>query len=389
MLAPTRDGRGLTARQRLLKRPSIHNSKFPRMNKEGQDQAPTVHAAHGSVRRSSPPATLIIDRMSPRKRRRPEIEGYIPRVTRSQAQIQHETSKQPQAVDLTNQLTVKPTEPVPVHETKRRKLNVLTGHGEDLSKAPTQLVVTSRGKHTKLDTIVTGKDLSKEPTQIVTTSPRKLRKQHVSPRPQAEVYIDLTQSLDKPSLVVTTSPRKRRKPTAAPPQAINNGAPAASVQSRITSPAKQNRDMRGGFGNKTTLPKTAQSVSSVQRKRQELIVILRYRQPRLNDENRVFDELHQDEADIVKTSLREGTPVSPRKMTLRTHSGNTAGTGTGTRTGLSNARRETVRTDALLSPSKRGGRPANSKDSPRPSRLMSPRKARAGPQTNGSDTMLF
>jgi hypothetical protein len=361
------------------------------MNKEGQDQAPTVPAAHGSARRSSPPATLIIDRMSPRKRRRPEIEGYIPRVTRSQAQIQHETSKQPQAVDLTNELAVKPTEPVPVpvHETKRRKLNVLTGHGEDLSKAPTQLVATSRGKHRKLDTVNKGKDLSKEPTQIATTSPRKFRKSNVAPPTQAEACIDLTQSPDNTSLGVTTSPRKRRKPIAAPPLAINNGAPATPVQSRISSPAKQNHDLRGAFGNNTTLPKTAQSVSSVPRKRKELIVILRYRQRLLNDRNRVFDESHQDEVDIVETSLRERIPVSPRKMSLRTHSGNTTGTGTGIRTGLSNARRETVRTDALKSPSKRGGRPANSKDTPRPSRLMSPRKAKAAPQTDSHETMLF
>ena len=389
MLAPTRDLSGLTARQRLLKRPSIHNSKFPQVKKGSREQAPTVYSAHSSARRSIPPPTLIIDRLSPRKRRRPDIEGYIPRVTRSQAQVQHETSKQPQAVDLTNELTVKPTEPVPVHETKRRKLNVLTGHGEDLSKAPTQLVATSRGKHRKLDTVNKGKDLSKEPTQIVTTSPRKFRKSNVAPATQAEACIDLTQSPANLPLGVTTSPRKRRKPIAVPPQAINNGAPATPVQSRISSPAKQNHDLRGAFGNNTTLPKTAQSISSVPRKRKELIVILRYRQRLLNDRNRVFDESHQDEVDIVETSLRERTPVSPRKMSLRTHSGNTTGTGTGIRTGLSNARRETVRTDALKSPSKRGGRPANSKDTPRPSRLMSPRKAKAAPQTDSHETMLF
>ncbi|KAF1840514.1 uncharacterized protein K460DRAFT_437679 [Cucurbitaria berberidis CBS 394.84] len=152
--SPTRFQPAVSARLRLFKRPSIHNSKLPRVHEDGQHRAP---APRPEPHAPNPPATQLAHKASPRKRKYPDDEHYTQRMTRSQAKGQENDSKQPQllgAVKITS-----------------------TGASQVTSKSPI--------KRTKADVaLAPSKPTPSKLTQVIASSPTKRKKPNVAPLQQ-------------------------------------------------------------------------------------------------------------------------------------------------------------------------------------------------------------
>lgn len=154
----------MSARQRLLKRPSIHNSKLPKIF-----EMPTVTtAAEPHARRTAvPPPTQLVNRTNPRKRKEPEPEMYTERITRSQLKNPEQGTEQAEKPKPSKKVAVEPT------VTKRKKPNAASVLTKSFAQ-PAQLF-SGRMKEKKPDATL-GPSNPSEPTQLIVTSPSKRRK---------------------------------------------------------------------------------------------------------------------------------------------------------------------------------------------------------------------
>ncbi|KAF2850721.1 hypothetical protein T440DRAFT_479015 [Plenodomus tracheiphilus IPT5] len=155
-----------SARQRLFKRPSIHNSKLPRLLEETQRQEEAMNPGPRTRAGPTAPATQLVNKGSPKKHNRLIDLADNPRKTRSQARSPESVIEQP-------------------------------GQDTKASEQATQLV-TRRPANPKKRVVDTGqpsainRDTSKQPTRLVATSPRK--KQRVTAPTDPKQKADITSS---------------------------------------------------------------------------------------------------------------------------------------------------------------------------------------------------
>lgn len=162
LASPTKSRPVLSARHRLLKRPSIHNAKLPQVLLGIQANSPAPSGDSGSKHISNGVATQLVDRRPPRKRKQSVDDSYVPRVTRSQA------AKVPKEEDSEESSTL--------------------GLKVDTSNQPSQLVSSryNKSKRTvasETRKVIPKKNMPTEATQLVKRRPRKKQKPTVKISP--------------------------------------------------------------------------------------------------------------------------------------------------------------------------------------------------------------
>lgn len=181
--SPTRINPAISARLRLFKRPSIHNSKLPRVEEEAQQIAPIAVTESHSKHTPNPPATQLVHRANPKKRKHLDDERRTERVTRSQVKAQENGSRPPEPPAMSNITSVATTQLVSRSPMKQTKPKVVPAPDKKAPAEPTQLVVSSPRKRKKLNVAPpdhpAANDSPSEYLQLsaadrVKTSPRKV-----------------------------------------------------------------------------------------------------------------------------------------------------------------------------------------------------------------------
>ena len=157
------------ARPRSSRKPPAHTSKLSNVQNENQHKRarPEQEQEHPLLRKPDLPATPLIDRSNPRKRKWPDSAVYTERVTRSRLK---KVDKKPEQSILpepdkgksieTTQLLIEPT-------TKRHKTKVESTTAEQGPMQPTQPTAINHGKRKKLATVTLDERTPAEPTQTV------------------------------------------------------------------------------------------------------------------------------------------------------------------------------------------------------------------------------
>ncbi|KAL6704729.1 hypothetical protein ACN47E_007650 [Coniothyrium glycines] len=350
----------ISARQRLMKRPSIHDSKVSSVL--GEVQHTPITAISHSERRPTPPPTQLVNRPSPRKRKQPELCPTTPRVTRSQARLRDLVVNEPQLAMLPNDST-KTLQISDDHGAKRRRLSKKDAE-VDLSKQPTQITGGGRSRAKKPHISPPDlEDFSKDRTQIVPSDRRgRARPKKTQPIQPAGV-IDLTQVIEPPSPISAPSPGKRKQANYAPKQKTESRPPT-----------------------NLALPKTPKSNG-----RKEHIVILRHKPPVQHTLDGKQHETHFRSENTLESATVTSSPRHSAIHSLSHPVAEATASATGTaKAMLTNARTETLQVGRRTSPRKGRGRPTASPSKPKASdQPKSPRKSIAAPLPDSPDDMLF
>ncbi|CAO2656952.1 Nn.00g057550.m01.CDS01 [Neocucurbitaria sp. VM-36] len=148
--SPTRVQPAVSARLRLFKRPSIHNSKLPTEHKEIQERVTASKPVPYQQRAHNPPATQLVNKANPKKRKFPEDGYHTGRITRSQARKQERGSEQTRNLETIDGVSTEPAELVGRSPVAQKKLGIMPAPSKKPSIEPTQIATSSLRKRKKV-----------------------------------------------------------------------------------------------------------------------------------------------------------------------------------------------------------------------------------------------
>ncbi|OAL55965.1 hypothetical protein IQ07DRAFT_639598 [Pyrenochaeta sp. DS3sAY3a] len=142
-----------SARHRLMKRPSIHNSKVARTQETHQKlSGPEPPKSLQVALKVGIPQSQLLEQMNPREPKQPENGAPVPRVTRSQAKVQDETPRQSEDLMKEGSSPTKATKSTDQKQEKQKKPIPESAVGKKRDLQPSQLTSNEASKRRKLNT---------------------------------------------------------------------------------------------------------------------------------------------------------------------------------------------------------------------------------------------